>query len=1251
MAGIRVLMSKSLLDKLEINDLREMLKAHFEDRRYGGSDIKEMHFPILQNEAVIIYKDSSVVDGVMRTVHTIDGKKLCVRRLPMCQIYQRLHADLDPDMASIIQGCGMIDILQREIQLEMQYGKKKKTLIGFVGSWYQLEMAWNFIDSLMAQQERMLLENELHDSSYSDNIDGKGRHSRSFPSSVEDKSLSVLSLDQEPRRIQQRKEHRNSEEDLNGFAVKGVESETSPARQRKHEKKVGRAAYKETQHQELSSQQKEKRTKTEMMAEHDMPESLLLGEIKSDHLNASCAGKEDTSKSSICSGGNYAEPAQIQHKVEYDTLSNLPRTEGLNGKQETELDAGKNVEDAVGRMQTKQCLIDNMDESDGTPSLDLRGYGFAVMDHSLPGGVETNARHGDRTGNETFDYFASIKDESSVSKERIQNNGDGVTNSKSVPDLDDSTEQNGDSFMGQAFQREDSVIPFSTDLNVPQLEFTIGDINVVVLRGDITEEKSEGIVSPASINLDNRAGAAKVIAVAAGNELQKECKDFIKKHHFLDVTEVMHTSAGGRLNGKVTCVLHAAGPIWQEKSRNDETFQDELTTTYVNCFHLAEKRWLRSLSLPLISSGIFGGPIHLCVRSFIDGLLIFIINLGKKPHLQEIRLINIDLEGTQLTIVILQQLLEMGLNKLTREALTNFDKTHGKKPTTTKLKRSSSLPRSVKKAEVLTAMDKEAKTVPPSRGRSSSVSRKTNSNKVKETHSGLVTAATSTQTKSSSMATHAASRRSERDQDDNGSSYSRIERDGQSASAGRPFSPGLNLKSQKSSGSSSTGTRPTSSTGMTSGGSERDQGDSGSSFSTIERDGQSASAGRPFSPGPSLKGQKSSGSSSTRTRPTSSTGMTSGRSERDQDDNGSSFPLGTGRDGQSASGVRPLSAAPSMESQKRTGSSRSQTGPLEGGSVGQTKNPPQIKQSLFSQEPNATASKKKERGYLKKAKSQPLKAVHDSQDSDSNMESPRSPRGDNSDDSLVYPQAATSEKMFARRDLKPPENMFSSLPLDLEKLSHKSNSRTAATLPLGLSQRHVVERDMDTVCPICLELMHKPKSLPKCNHKFCSACIDKYFKTCKPVCPQCGYVYGVIKGDQPKGGKMTYKIDKDMTVPGYEDAEGAIIITYEIPGGKQEDHHPRPGHMYNGLYRSAYLPNCSEGRLVLKLLQRAFDAGLTFTIGESKTTGRDNTITWNDIHHKTSIHGGSTNFGYPDPTYLQRVQEELAAKGITKDMV
>lgn len=58
---------------------------------------------------------------------------------------------------------------------------------------------------------------------------------------------------------------------------------------------------------------------------------------------------------------------------------------------------------------------------------------------------------------------------------------------------------------------------------------------------------------------------------------------------------------------------------------------------------------------------------------------------------------------------------------------------------------------------------------------------------------------------------------------------------------------------------------------------------------------------------------------------------------------------------------------------------------------------------------------------------------------------------------------------------------------------------------------------------------------------------------------------------------------------------------------------------------------------------------MTFTIGTSVTTGQQNCVVWNGIHHKSQVSGGATNYGYPDPTYFSRVSEELAAKGVNKD--
>ena len=39
------------------------------------------------------------------------------------------------------------------------------------------------------------------------------------------------------------------------------------------------------------------------------------------------------------------------------------------------------------------------------------------------------------------------------------------------------------------------------------------------------------------------------------------------------------------------------------------------------------------------------------------------------------------------------------------------------------------------------------------------------------------------------------------------------------------------------------------------------------------------------------------------------------------------------------------------------------------------------------------------------------------------------------------------------------------------------------------------------------------------------------------------------------------------------------------------------------------------------MLQKAFDARLVFTVGNSVTTGQKDVVVWNCIHHKTDFHG------------------------------
>ena len=203
-------------------------------------------------------------------------------------------------------------------------------------------------------------------------------------------------------------------------------------------------------------------------------------------------------------------------------------------------------------------------------------------------------------------------------------------------------------------------------------------------------------------------------------------------------------------------------------------------------------------------------------------------------------------------------------------------------------------------------------------------------------------------------------------------------------------------------------------------------------------------------------------------------------------------------------------------------------------------------------------------------------------------------------------------------------------------------------------------QDPKEKCSICIARL-KPKNedeekvadtvvhLSKCmNHFFHKECIVQCFKIISPKngcleCPNCKYSYGIKMGTMPVG---IMKVHETAThLPGYEGC-GTIEITYYFPQGIQGPEHEHCGELYSGTVRTCYLPNNPEGKAVLEKLTIAFKRRLTFRIGTSVTSGRDNTVVWNGIHHKTSSHGGAANFGYPDDTYLERVTAELASFGI-----
>ncbi|XP_075540571.1 E3 ubiquitin-protein ligase DTX4-like [Dermacentor variabilis] len=195
-------------------------------------------------------------------------------------------------------------------------------------------------------------------------------------------------------------------------------------------------------------------------------------------------------------------------------------------------------------------------------------------------------------------------------------------------------------------------------------------------------------------------------------------------------------------------------------------------------------------------------------------------------------------------------------------------------------------------------------------------------------------------------------------------------------------------------------------------------------------------------------------------------------------------------------------------------------------------------------------------------------------------------------------------------------------------------------------------------CSICCEPLVASSSynscgrvvrLSHCTHYFHYACLAAMYKsnpkTSYLQCPVCKAIYGVKQGNQPPG-IMNFQV-LPFTLPGYEGC-GTIQITYHIPSGVQGPEHPRPGMPYTarGFPRHGYLPNNDQGRKALKLLVDAWDRRLIFTIGQSTTTGEQDTVTWNEIHHKTECGSNHTGHGFPDPSYLDNLFAELRVHGV-----
>ncbi|MBN1640034.1 MAG: macro domain-containing protein [Anaerolineae bacterium] len=172
-------------------------------------------------------------------------------------------------------------------------------------------------------------------------------------------------------------------------------------------------------------------------------------------------------------------------------------------------------------------------------------------------------------------------------------------------------------------------------------EAQLGSGRVVrVVQNDITTEEVDAIVNAANGRLAHGGGVAGAIARAGGFTIQRDSDAWVRAHGPVPTGGAAITGAGS-----LPCryVIHAVGPVWA--NRGDEPAQ--LASAVRSALDLADRYALRSVSMPGISSGIYGFPKPLCAEVMLGEIRAW-LDAHPDSSVREVNACNIDAHTARL---------------------------------------------------------------------------------------------------------------------------------------------------------------------------------------------------------------------------------------------------------------------------------------------------------------------------------------------------------------------------------------------------------------------------------------------------------------------------------------------------------------------------------------------------------------------------------------------------------------------------
>ncbi len=149
-------------------------------------------------------------------------------------------------------------------------------------------------------------------------------------------------------------------------------------------------------------------------------------------------------------------------------------------------------------------------------------------------------------------------------------------------------------------------------------ETKINGKTLSIIKGDITNQKTEVIVNAANSSLMGGSGVDGAIHRAGGPAILEECKKIVEKQGRLPASKAVITT-GGSLKAKY--VIHTVGPIYKDGNQNEA---ETLRNCYLNSLRVAKENGIKTISFPSISTGAYRYPVksasQIALKAVIDFL-------------------------------------------------------------------------------------------------------------------------------------------------------------------------------------------------------------------------------------------------------------------------------------------------------------------------------------------------------------------------------------------------------------------------------------------------------------------------------------------------------------------------------------------------------------------------------------------------------------------------------------------------------